>query len=336
HKNKTDELLDEKAATTDLSNYMTLGTSQTINANKTFNNSCRFVSSIDGMSTVTESSFIKQGTDDTVDFLRAGGTKPIAELGGSVYDSNYVKKTGQITQSITGKLIRTDSSESFNNLENMQYPTKYEIDVAFIKNTGKNLQIVHGVLQKGEDEVSLSEDEDDYLTRAAVNNSFVSRSDNQTMYGTKTFNSNVNATGFVKTGKDDTSVLLAGDGDQLLSSFGGVQVEDITDLIINLHSNITFNYLKLARIGNFYTLMMEIQPITQISTTTSTTICSIGSYSTCLSPPTPPSTTYSISLATKRKTLICVHSFRDIQIITNSTEAWDINDDVGLQFSWMV
>ncbi|KAA6372926.1 MAG: hypothetical protein EZS28_031547, partial [Streblomastix strix] len=64
-KTKTDELLDEKAKTTDLSNYMTLSTSQTITANKTFNNACRFVSSIDGMSTVTGSSFVKYGADDT-------------------------------------------------------------------------------------------------------------------------------------------------------------------------------------------------------------------------------------------------------------------------------
>ncbi|KAA6394792.1 MAG: hypothetical protein EZS28_009685 [Streblomastix strix] len=41
--------------------------------------------------------------------------------------------------------------------------------------------------------------------------------------GTKTFNANVNATGFVKTGMDDTSVLLAGGGDRLLSSFGGIE-----------------------------------------------------------------------------------------------------------------
>ncbi|KAA6378978.1 MAG: hypothetical protein EZS28_025494, partial [Streblomastix strix] len=55
-------------------------TAQTITANKTFNNSCRFVSSIDGISTVTRSSFIKSGANDTVVLLGEGGTKPISEF----------------------------------------------------------------------------------------------------------------------------------------------------------------------------------------------------------------------------------------------------------------
>ncbi|KAA6381742.1 MAG: hypothetical protein EZS28_022730 [Streblomastix strix] len=292
-KTKTDELLDEKANSTDLSNYMTLGTSQTITANKTFNNACILVSSIDGMSTVTGSSFVKSGADDTVVLLGAGGTKPLSEFAsGTVDDSNYLKKTGQ------------------------------------------ELQIIHGVLRREDEELSMSEDEEDYLTRGEIYNAFVSRYDSQTIYGTKTFNANVNAAGFAKTGKDDTSVLLAGSGDQLLSSFGGVQVEDITNLVVNLHSNITFNYLKLTRIGTFYTLMMEIQQKTQIGTSTQTTICTVGSISNIITPPTPPSTIYPISLATKRKTLTCMYSYRDFRISTDSTEAWGVNDDVGLQFSW--
>ncbi|KAA6403098.1 MAG: hypothetical protein EZS28_001376 [Streblomastix strix] len=128
-KTKTYELLDEKADTTDLANYVTLGTAQTITANKTFNNICRFVSSIDGMSTVTRSSFIKSGAGNTIVILGAGCTKPISDE----------------------------------------------------KNT------------------------------------------NQSITGSKTFTSNVNVSGFVKTGKDDTSVLLAHDGDRLLSSFGGIE-----------------------------------------------------------------------------------------------------------------
>ncbi|KAA6368989.1 MAG: hypothetical protein EZS28_035483, partial [Streblomastix strix] len=269
-KTKTDELLDEMANTTDLSNYMTLGTAQTITANKTFNNACRFISSIDGMGTITGSQFVKSGADDTVVLLGAGGTKPISEFGGgSVDDSNYVKKTGQ------------------------------------------ELQIIHGVLQRDDEELSMSEDEDDYLTRGEIYNAFVSR-------------------------KDDTSVLLAGGGDALISSFGGVQVEDITNLVVNLHSNITFNYLKLTRIGTFYTLMMEIIPKTQIAISTQTIICTVGSISNTITPPTPPSTIYPVSLATKRKTLLCAYSNRDFKISTDSTEAWGINDDVGLQFSQML
>ncbi|KAA6367387.1 MAG: hypothetical protein EZS28_037085, partial [Streblomastix strix] len=156
----------------DLSGYMTLDTSQTITANKTFNNACRFISSINGMATVTGTSFVKSGADDTVILLGTGGTKPISEFAnGSVDDSNYVKKTGQ------------------------------------------ELQIIHGVLRRDDNELSMSEYNEDYLTKGEIYNAFVSRYDNQTIYGTKTFNSNVNAAGFAKTGKDDTSVLLAGGGD---------------------------------------------------------------------------------------------------------------------------
>ncbi|KAA6364521.1 MAG: hypothetical protein EZS28_039952, partial [Streblomastix strix] len=88
-KTKTDELFYEKANTTDLSKYMTLCSAQTIYANKTFNNSCRFVSFSDEMSTVTGSSFIKSGADDSVVLLEAGGAKPISEFGGApTYLSN--------------------------------------------------------------------------------------------------------------------------------------------------------------------------------------------------------------------------------------------------------
>ncbi|KAA6397771.1 MAG: hypothetical protein EZS28_006697, partial [Streblomastix strix] len=169
----------------DLSGYMTLGTSQTITANKTFNNACRFISSIDGMATITGSQFVKSGADDTVVLHGAGGTKPLSEFASeSVDDSNFVKKMGQ------------------------------------------ELQIIHGILRSDDDELSMSEYNEDYLTRGEIYNAFVSRYDNQTIYGPKTFNSNINATGFAKIGKDDTSVLLAGSGDRLLSSFGGI--EDLT------------------------------------------------------------------------------------------------------------
>ncbi|KAA6375104.1 MAG: hypothetical protein EZS28_029369 [Streblomastix strix] len=43
---------------------------------------------------------------------------------------------------------------------------------------------------------------------------FVNTANNQSINGTKTFTSNVNTTGFVKAGKDDTLVLIAGVGDR--------------------------------------------------------------------------------------------------------------------------
>ncbi|KAA6371182.1 MAG: hypothetical protein EZS28_033290 [Streblomastix strix] len=62
-----------------------------------------------------------------------------------------------------------------------------------------------------------------------LNNNFVNKSNEQTITGSTTHTSIVNATGFVKAGKDDTSVLLAGDGNRLLYGFGGLQVEYITN-----------------------------------------------------------------------------------------------------------
>ncbi|KAA6394709.1 MAG: hypothetical protein EZS28_009763 [Streblomastix strix] len=63
-----------------LSGYMTLDSAQTINANKTFNICCRFVSSIDGMSTVTGSSFFQSDADNTVVLIGAGVTKQYRNL----------------------------------------------------------------------------------------------------------------------------------------------------------------------------------------------------------------------------------------------------------------
>ncbi|KAA6372368.1 MAG: hypothetical protein EZS28_032107 [Streblomastix strix] len=105
-KTETDYLISQiEVGDVDLSDYMTLGTSQTITANKTFNNACRFISSIDGMGTITGSQFVKSGADDSVVLLGAGGTKPLSEFGsGSVDDSNFVKKTGQELQIIHGVL----------------------------------------------------------------------------------------------------------------------------------------------------------------------------------------------------------------------------------------
>ncbi|KAA6401846.1 MAG: hypothetical protein EZS28_002623 [Streblomastix strix] len=82
--------------------------------------------------------------------------------------------------------------------------------------------------------------------------------------------------------------------------------------------------------------MMEFQPTTQIKTSTQTLVRTIGNVNNSIIPPAPPSTTYHISLVTKRKTLTGVLSFRDIRISTDSTEILGINDEVGIQFSWML
>ncbi|KAA6367478.1 MAG: hypothetical protein EZS28_036995, partial [Streblomastix strix] len=109
------------------------------------------------MSTVTGSSFVKYGADDTVVLLGAGGTKPISEFAGT--------------------------------------PT--EVDAK--------------------------------LTNVVITNT------TQSINGAKTFNANVNATSFVKTSKNVTSVLPTGGGDRLLSSFVGI--EDLESIAFSGNCN---------------------------------------------------------------------------------------------------
>ncbi|KAA6364046.1 MAG: hypothetical protein EZS28_040427, partial [Streblomastix strix] len=227
NKTKTDELLGEKADAAELSNYVTLGTSQTVNANKTFNNACRFTSTIDGMSTITGSSFVKSGADNTVVLLGAGGTKPLSEFAsGSVDDTNYVKKTGQVSQSITGNLIRSDSEESFDYLQARQYATKYSIDGVIVKKTGKNLQVIEGYLRKGSEPEEVSEDDEDYVTRKDVQSKYVGIWGEQQIIGTKSFYDNVTANGFIKRGGTNQQILLANGTVKPLSEFASGSVDD--------------------------------------------------------------------------------------------------------------
>ncbi|KAA6367747.1 MAG: hypothetical protein EZS28_036726, partial [Streblomastix strix] len=226
---ETDQLVSQiEVGDVDLSGYMTFGTSQTITANKTFNNACRFVSSIDGMATITGSQFVKSGADDTVVLLGAGGTKPISEFVGTPTDlSNYYTKTQTYSKTETdNKYIRLEGSIQQTITGRLKYVSPFGQTYDETQDPVANTYLIQSEV-------------DAKLTN------YVNTANNQEINGTKTFNSNVNATGFAKTGKDDTLVLLAGGGDRLLSSFGGVQVEDITDLVINLHSNITFNYYNL-------------------------------------------------------------------------------------------
>ncbi|KAA6392938.1 MAG: hypothetical protein EZS28_011536 [Streblomastix strix] len=216
----------------DLSGCTTLSTSQTITANKTFNDACRFVSSIDGMATITGSQFVKSGADDTVVLLEAGGTKPISEFAGTSTDlSNYFTKT--------------------------QTYSKTETNNEYVRLGGSIQQTITGRLKYvntfGEtynetwDQVAKT-----YLTQTEVDaklTNYVNTVNNQEINGTKTFNANINATGFVKIGKDDTSVLLADSGNRLLSSFDGI--EDLSSFAFSGMNGAVIQY-KLIRIRNLY------------------------------------------------------------------------------------
>ncbi|KAA6355471.1 MAG: hypothetical protein EZS28_049002, partial [Streblomastix strix] len=206
-KTETDYLISQiDVGDVDLSGYMTLGTSQTITANKTFNNACRFISSIDGMGTITGSSFVKSGADDTVVLLGAGGTKSISEFSNSVDDSNYIKKDGDV-QDIQGILRKTTLDQPYSE------PT-----------------------------------DDDYITLGAVKSEFVS-----SIYS-GSINDNLTATSFIKSGKDDTSVLLAGGGDALISSLGGLELVNIsyTNNTVSPNSIISLKCYRYGSLINFY------------------------------------------------------------------------------------
>ncbi|KAA6389538.1 MAG: hypothetical protein EZS28_014931 [Streblomastix strix] len=187
-------LLQLKADKSELSNYVTLGTSQTIIANKTFNYACRFENSIDGMSTITGSSFIKSRTNNTVVLLGAAGTKLISEFTTTIGDSLLYEEKQQQPTNEDCITLGAVKSEFFSSI--------------YSGSINDNLTATQFIKLEDTDQ--------------------------------QTFNANVNATGFVKTGKDDTSVLLAGGGDRLLSSFGWM--EDLTSTAFSGNYNAgTFN-----------------------------------------------------------------------------------------------
>ncbi|KAA6382921.1 MAG: hypothetical protein EZS28_021552 [Streblomastix strix] len=135
NKTKTNELLGEKADTTDLINQISLGSSQIITANKTFSNSSRFVSSNDGMLTVTGSSFIKSGSDNTVVLLGAFCTKPISEFTTTIDDSNYEKKTGQNLQIIQGYLRKGSEPDDVSE-DDYDYISRQDVQNSYVSLSG--------------------------------------------------------------------------------------------------------------------------------------------------------------------------------------------------------
>ncbi|KAA6372624.1 MAG: hypothetical protein EZS28_031849, partial [Streblomastix strix] len=237
-KTETDYLISQiEIGDVDLSGYMTLGTSQTITANKTFNNACRFVSPIDGMATITGSQFVKSGSDDTVVLLGAGGTKPISEFAGAPTDlSNYYTKTQTYSKTETdNKYVRLDGSIQQTITGRLKYVSPF----------GETYD-------ETQDPVANT-----YLTQSEVDaklTNYVNTTNNQEINGTKTFNSTVNAAGFAKTGKDDTSVLLAGGGDALLSSLGGFELVNIsyTSNVVSPTSIMSLKCYRYGQLINFY------------------------------------------------------------------------------------
>ncbi|KAA6402639.1 MAG: hypothetical protein EZS28_001838 [Streblomastix strix] len=211
----------------------------TITSNKTFNNVCRFVSSIDGMPTVTISSFIKADADDRVVLLRASGTKSLSEFIGTPTElSNYYTKT------------QTQSQTEYNN--------------RFWRNNSNNMvmQQIKGRLTNicpivGSFDETQYRQPNKYPTNSEVDaklKNVVTTETTQSIAESKIFTSYITVSGFEKTVKEDTPFLLAGSGDILLSAFGGLELVNIT-YTTNVVSPTSIMSLKCYRYGslvNFY------------------------------------------------------------------------------------
>ncbi|KAA6372453.1 MAG: hypothetical protein EZS28_032022 [Streblomastix strix] len=188
------------------------------------------------MSTVTWSSFVKSGADNTVVLLGAGGTKPLSEFTGTPTDlSNYYTKTQTFSQTeANNKFVRLEGSVQQTITGKLKYVSPFEYQV------------------ETQDPVANT-----YLTMSEVDaklTNVVTTNTTQSITGAKTFNANISASGFAKTGRNDTSVLLAGGGDMLLSAFGGLELVNI-NYTSNVVSPTSIMSLKCYRYGsqiNFY------------------------------------------------------------------------------------
>ncbi|KAA6356040.1 MAG: hypothetical protein EZS28_048432, partial [Streblomastix strix] len=163
------------------------------------------------MATITGALFVKSGADDNVVLLGAGGTKPISEFAGSPTDlSNYYTKSKIYSKTETeNKFVRLESSLQQTITGRLKYVSPFGYTYDEIQDLVANT----------------------YLTMQEVDSkllNYVNTTNNQSINGTKTFNDNVKATGFVKTNKDNIQVLLDGGGDALISSIGGLTLESIT------------------------------------------------------------------------------------------------------------
>ncbi|KAA6404393.1 MAG: hypothetical protein EZS28_000080 [Streblomastix strix] len=221
-------------------------------------------------STIISKGIQYSGYDNNSVFLANGQAKAISDINASVDLSNYYNKTQTYSQTETNNL-QNDKA-----IVEVSY-TKDEDD-AFLLLKADKTQLIDSYIKT----------QTDNLLKKKTNQSTTTT---QYIDVENTFNANINATGFMKTNKVDTSVLLADGGDALVSSLGGVQVEDLTNLIVILKAQV------VPQLHQHHHAL------------------------------------YSITLATKRKTLTGVLSFRNIRVSTDSTEAIGTNDEIGLQFS---
>ncbi|KAA6376298.1 MAG: hypothetical protein EZS28_028174 [Streblomastix strix] len=183
-KSDDDAMLLLKADKSQLEDYVDLTSIHVIVGQKQFN------------SDITAASFIKSSANNSVVLLGGGGTKPISEFSnGTAYDSNYVKKTSETSQTIDRSLKKIVFN-SFDDIDNTQYMAKYEIQSSFVQKSEATEQNIEGTFRKQTDEESRPEPTDE--------------DSNQ----------------FIKSGGTDKQVLLSNGQTKPLSEFAGGCVDD--------------------------------------------------------------------------------------------------------------
>ncbi|KAA6395671.1 MAG: hypothetical protein EZS28_008801 [Streblomastix strix] len=247
-----DQLLD-KADKTDLANYVTLETAQSINANKTFNNAYRFTSTIDGMSIITEQSFVKSGADNTVVLLGAGGTKSISEFATTIDDSNYVKKDSDV-QDIQGILRKSTLDQPYPEQTDDEYVTLGAVNGEFVSSIysgsmNGNLTANQFIKSGGTDQQVLlangsTKAISEFGSGSIDLSNYVDKSSNQTINGTKTFSQQIIAPSLQLSGQNQ-QFLLANGGVTAISNYLSKQLDQTVEGSNTFTRNITaFGFIK--------------------------------------------------------------------------------------------
>ncbi|KAA6390556.1 MAG: hypothetical protein EZS28_013917 [Streblomastix strix] len=162
------------------------------------------------MSTVTGASFVKSGADDTVVLLGAGGTKPISEFVSAPTDlSNYYTKTEIYAKNEVYSRSDTYSQTQTNNLINNKVSDSIPGNDTFSGSAG-----VLSLFVKSDHRhiINVAPGTDIELCVNGVSSkgtsAYYSRHDHVHPQQI-TFNQNLTASGFIKSGSDDTSVLMS-------------------------------------------------------------------------------------------------------------------------------
>ncbi|KAA6365594.1 MAG: hypothetical protein EZS28_038880 [Streblomastix strix] len=195
---------------------------------------------------LTALGFIKSGSDDTSVLLAGGATKLISEFSSGAPDlSNYYNKSETYSRTETdNKYVRLEGSIQQTITGRLKYVSPFGETYDEIQDP-----VANTYLTMSEVDAKLSSKMDQNTLGNLVNTI-----QDQTVNGSKSFKSNVNATGFAKTGKDDTSVLLAGGGDMLLSAFGVLELVNInyTSNVVSPTSIMSLKCYRYGSLVNFY------------------------------------------------------------------------------------